>query len=135
VTFFTPKLMKIRWSPLFFGSFALHFQIKLNTHGSNFNSIFVIMNELEFFLLTRVLTQNFNAKFLKKNKKTSHLNCSSHIAADIMHNHEQEKKVINLLNKTWLQTHTELELDVLGILGKLVKYVVYSSQGKKLKKK
>jgi hypothetical protein len=60
VNFFTPKLMKIRWSSLSFGSFAP-------------NSIFVIMSELEFFLLTRVLTQNFNTmdlvKFLEKNQK------------------------------------------------------------------
>jgi hypothetical protein len=57
----------------FFGSFAIHFQIKLSTHSSNLNSIFVIMSELEFFLLTRVLTQNFNTmdlvKFLEKNQK------------------------------------------------------------------
>jgi hypothetical protein len=49
VNFFTPKLMKIRWSLLFFGSFAPYFQIKLNTHCSNLNSIFVIMSELELF--------------------------------------------------------------------------------------
>jgi hypothetical protein len=65
--------MKIRWSFLFFGSFAPHFQIKLSTHGSNLNSIFVIMSELKFFLLTGILTQNFNTmdlvKFLEKNKK------------------------------------------------------------------
>jgi hypothetical protein len=58
---------------LFFGSFAPHFQIKLNTHGSNLNSIYVIMNELELFLLARVWTQNFNimdlVKFLEKNQK------------------------------------------------------------------
>jgi hypothetical protein len=58
----------------FFGSFAPHFQIKLNIHGSNLNSIFVvIMSELELFLLTGVLTQNFNTmdlvKFLEKNQK------------------------------------------------------------------
>jgi hypothetical protein len=29
VNFFTPKLMKIRWSSLFLGSFAPHLQIKL----------------------------------------------------------------------------------------------------------
>jgi hypothetical protein len=73
VNFFTPKLMKIRWSSLYFGSFAPYFQIKLSIHGSNLNSIFVIMSELEFFLLTRVLTQNFNTmdlvKFLEKIKK------------------------------------------------------------------
>jgi hypothetical protein len=71
--FFTPKLMKIRWPSLVLESFAHHFQIKLNTHGSNLNSIFVIINEQEFFLLTRVLTQNFNTvdlvKLLEKNKK------------------------------------------------------------------
>jgi hypothetical protein len=59
--------MKIRWS------FAPHFQIKLSTHGSNLNSIFVIMSELELFFLTEVLNQNFNTmdlvKFLEKNKK------------------------------------------------------------------
>jgi hypothetical protein len=56
--------MKFRWFSLFFGSFALHFQMKLSTHGSNLNSIFVIMSELEFFLLTGVLTQNFNSIFV-----------------------------------------------------------------------
>jgi hypothetical protein len=71
------KLMKIRWPSLFWGSFAPHFQIKLKTHSSNLNSIFVIMIELKFFLLIRVLIQNFNTvdlvKFLENNKKTSHL--------------------------------------------------------------
>jgi hypothetical protein len=65
--------MKIRWSSLFFGSFAPHFQIKLSTHGSNLNSVFVIMSELELFFLMRVLTQNFNTmdlvKFLGKSQK------------------------------------------------------------------
>jgi hypothetical protein len=51
VNFFTPKLMKIRWSSFFFGSFAPQFQIKLSTHASNLNFTFVIMNELKFFLL------------------------------------------------------------------------------------
>jgi hypothetical protein len=52
--------MKIRWSSLFSGSFTPHFQIKLSTHGSNLNSIIVIMSELELFFLMGVLTQNFN---------------------------------------------------------------------------
>jgi hypothetical protein len=60
VSFFIPKLMKIRWSSIFYGSFIHHFQIKLSKHGSNLNSTFVIMSELEFYLLARVLTQNFN---------------------------------------------------------------------------
>jgi hypothetical protein len=45
----------------------------LSTHGSNINSIFVIMSELELFFLTKVLTQNFNTmdlvKFVEKNQK------------------------------------------------------------------
>jgi hypothetical protein len=73
MNFFTPKSMNIRWSSLFFGSFAPHFQIKLSTHGSNLNSIFVIISELELFFLTGVLIQNFNivglVKFLEKNQK------------------------------------------------------------------
>jgi hypothetical protein len=73
MNFFTVKLMKIRWSSLFFGSFAPHFQIKLSTHSSNLNSIFVIMSELELYFLTGVLTQNFNTvdlvKYLEKNQK------------------------------------------------------------------
>jgi hypothetical protein len=70
VNFFTPKLMKIRWSFFFF---APHFQIKLSIHASNFNSRFVNMSELELFLLTGVLTPNFNTmdlvKILEKNQK------------------------------------------------------------------
>jgi hypothetical protein len=96
MNFFTPKLMKIRWSFLFFGSFAPHFQIKLSIQGSNLNSRFVSMSELELFLLTGVLTPNFSTvdlvKFLEKNKKTSHLDSSDHIEGDIMQNHEPKKK-------------------------------------------
>jgi hypothetical protein len=73
VNFFTPKLMKIRWSSLFFGSFAHHFQIKLSIHASNFNFRFLSMSELELFLLTGVLTPNFNTmefvKILEKNQR------------------------------------------------------------------
>jgi hypothetical protein len=57
----------------FLGFFAPHFQIKLNIHASNFNSRFVGMSELELFLLTGVLTSNFNTmdliKILEKNQK------------------------------------------------------------------
>jgi hypothetical protein len=70
VNFITLKFMKIRWYSTFFGSFAHHFQIKLSAHGLNLNSIFVSMNELEFFLLKGVWTQNSNTmelvKFLEK---------------------------------------------------------------------
>jgi hypothetical protein len=72
VNFFTPKLLKIRCIS-FFGSFAPHFQIKLSIHGSNLNSMFASMGELELFLLTGVLTPNFNTvelvKFLEKKQK------------------------------------------------------------------
>jgi hypothetical protein len=33
--------------------------------------------------------------------------------------------LIPILNKTSPQVHTELELDVLGVLGKLVKYEIH----------
>jgi hypothetical protein len=80
----------------FFGSFASHFRNKLSIHGSNLNSIFVIMSELKFFLLKGFLIQNFNPmdliNFLKK-IKISHLYCNGHIEDDIMQNHEQKQKV------------------------------------------
>jgi hypothetical protein len=45
----------------------------LSIHGSNCNSRFVSMSELELFLLTGVLTPNFNivdlVKILEKNEK------------------------------------------------------------------
>jgi hypothetical protein len=96
VNFFTPKLMKIKCSSLFLGSFAPHFQVKLSTHASNFNSRFVSMSELELFLLRGVLTPNFNTmdliKILEKKSKTSHSDRSGHIEGDVMRNHEQKKK-------------------------------------------
>jgi hypothetical protein len=103
MNFFTPKLLKIWWSSLFIGSFAPHFQIKLSTHGSNLNSIFVIMSELKFFLLMGVLTQNFNAMDLIiifwNKSKTSNLDHSNHIEDDIMQNHEQKEKVKKVKNQ------------------------------------
>jgi hypothetical protein len=57
------------------------------------------MSELELFLLTGVLTQNFNTmdlvKILEKNLKTSHSHRSGHIEGDVMQNHEQKEKVKN----------------------------------------
>jgi hypothetical protein len=54
------------------------------------------MSELEFFLLTRVLTQNFNTvdlvEFLEKKTKTSHFDHSGHIEGDVMQNYKQKKK-------------------------------------------
>jgi hypothetical protein len=89
--------MKIRWSSIFFVYFAPHFQIKLSIHGSNPNSKFVSMSELELFLLTGVLTPNFNTmdlvKILEKKSKTSQSDHSGHIEGDIMQDHVQKKKV------------------------------------------
>jgi hypothetical protein len=55
------------------------------------------MSELELFLLTGVLTPNFNTmdlvKILEKKSKTSHSDRNSHIEHDIMQNHEQKQKV------------------------------------------
>jgi hypothetical protein len=72
----------------FFGSFAPHFQIKLSIHASNFNSKFVSMSELELFLLTGILTPNFNTtdlvKILEKNSKTSHSYRIGHVKGDVM---------------------------------------------------
>jgi hypothetical protein len=79
--------MKIRWSFFFFGSFTPHFQIKLSTHASNFNSRFVSISELELFLLTGVLTPNFNTMDLVKKFEK---NQSGHIEGDVMQNHEQK---------------------------------------------
>jgi hypothetical protein len=67
VNFFSPKLMKTRWFFFFFfGCFAHCFQINSSTHGSNLNSMFVIMSELKFFLLMWVLIQNFDTVDLVK---------------------------------------------------------------------
>jgi hypothetical protein len=80
--------MKIRCSFPFLGYFAPHFQIKLSIHASNFNSRFVSMSELELFLLTGVLTPNFNTvdlvKILEKKSKTSHSNRSGDIEGNVM---------------------------------------------------
>jgi hypothetical protein len=84
--------MKIRWSFLFFGSFAAHFQIKLSIHGSNLNSRFVSMCELELFLLTGVLTPNFNTMDLVKILEKNHSDHSGHIEGDVKQNCEQKKK-------------------------------------------
>jgi hypothetical protein len=85
--------MKIRWSSLFFGSFAPHFQIKLSTLGANLTSIFVIMSELKFFFLMGLDSkfQHYGpCKISFKKSKTSHLDCSGHIEGDIMQNYEQK---------------------------------------------
>jgi hypothetical protein len=42
----------------------------------------------------------------------------------------RKMSLIAILNKTSPRVHTELELDMLGVPGKLVKYVVHSSKRK-----
>jgi hypothetical protein len=88
--------MKIRWSSLFWGSFAPHFQIKLSIHASNFNSRFVSMSELELFLLTGVLIPNFNTmdlvKILEKKSKISHSNCSGVTSCRTMNKKKVKEK-------------------------------------------
>jgi hypothetical protein len=42
--------------------------------------------------------------------------------------------LILVFNKNWPRAHTESELDVLGVHGKLVKYVVHLSKRKNSKK-
>jgi hypothetical protein len=156
VNFFTQKLIKIKWSSLFFGSFAPHFQIKLSIHASNFNSRFVNMSELELFLLTGVLTPNFNTmdlvkihvqkKKVKKSEKPRFygqnklffenpalqpLGSFSHMTACRSSLESTGKmSLILVFNKNSPRAHTELELGVLGVHGKLVKYVVHSSKRK-----
>jgi hypothetical protein len=49
--------------------------------------------------------------------------------------HTRKMNLILVLNKTSPWTHTESELGVLGVHGKLVKYVVHSFKNKKMKKK
>jgi hypothetical protein len=79
----------------FLGSSPPHFQIKLNTHGSNLNSILVIMSDLKLFFSTGVLTQYstlWTSYNLLKKIKTSNLDRRGHIEGDIMEHNEQKKK-------------------------------------------
>jgi hypothetical protein len=133
------------------------------------------MSELEIFLLTRVLIQNFNTmdlvKILEKNQKLQiqiiavtlkvtscrtmsqkksekprfygknklffenpalqPLGSFSHMAAcrSSLEN-TRKMSLILVFNKNLRRGHMESELDVLGVYGKLVKYVVHSSKRK-----
>jgi hypothetical protein len=169
--------MKIRWF-FFFGSFAPHFQIKLSIHGSNFNSRFLSMSELELFFLT----PNFNTmdlvKILEKNQKLhiqivavslkvmscrtmskrkvkksekprfygqnklffenpalQTLGSFNHMAAcrSSLEN-SWKMSLILVFNKNSPQAHTKSELGMLGVYGKLVKYLVHSSKRRNWKK-
>ena len=50
------------------------------------------------------------------------------------HKYKKKMNLIHVLNKTSPRAHTELELDVLGVPGKLVNYVVHLSKRKKIEK-
>jgi hypothetical protein len=71
----------------------------LSIHASNFNSRFVSMSELELFLLTGVLTPNFNTmdlvKILEKYQKL-HIQIVAVtlkvMSCNVMQNYEQKKK-------------------------------------------
>jgi hypothetical protein len=64
------------------------------------------MSELELFLLTGVLTPNFNTmdlvKFLKKNQKLHNRDHRGHLEGDNMQNHEQKKKVKKSKNQDFM---------------------------------
>jgi hypothetical protein len=80
-------------------------------------------------------------RFYGQNKKKSWhhalqpLGSFSHMAACRSFSKNTGKmNLIPIFNKNSPRAHMELELDVLGIHRKLVKYVVHSSKRKKLKK-
>jgi hypothetical protein len=72
--------MKCEWYSFFWGHLHITFHIKLNTHCSNLNSIFVTMSKLEFFLFTG---SSLKTPTSWNFKKTSHSNHSGHIEDDI----------------------------------------------------
>jgi hypothetical protein len=81
-----------------------------------------------------------NPRFYKQNKLVSEhlalqpLGSFSHMAACRSSLENTGKmNIIPILNKTSPQAHTELELGMFGVPGKLAKYVVHSSKRKKLK--
>jgi hypothetical protein len=88
MNFFTPKLMKLDGLLFSLGLLHITFYIKLSKHGSNLNSIFVIMNELKL--------QHYGpCKLFEKNQKNYTFrisDCSGHIEGDMMKNHEQKNE-------------------------------------------
>jgi hypothetical protein len=97
MNFSTPKLMKIRWSSFFFGSFAPHFQIKLSIcTGLKFQLQICKYEWARIIFVDGGLDSKLQHygpyKNSRKKSKTSHSYCSSHSEGNIMQNHEQKKK-------------------------------------------
>ena len=104
VNFFSPKLMKIRWSSLFFGSFAHYFWIKLSTHGSNiYKYEWAKILFVDEGLDSKLQHSGPCKTLLQKKLKTSHLDCSSHIEYEIMHNPKKEKENPYIYKYEWVR--------------------------------
>jgi hypothetical protein len=65
-----------------------------------------------------------------ENPILQHLGNVSHMAAYRSLENTGKMNLILVFNKNVPRAHTESELDVLGVYGKLVKYVVHSSKRK-----
>jgi hypothetical protein len=105
----------------FFGSFAYHFQVKLSTHGSNLNSIFLIVVSLNFVFVNKGLDSKLQhcgpCKISWKKSKTSHLDHNNHIEGDIMQNHDQEKKMKKVKSQDSMGKTTSFLAPCLSALG------------------
>jgi hypothetical protein len=74
-------------------------------------------------------------KLLLEHHALQPLGSFSHmVACRSISENTRKMSLIPVFNKTSARAHMELELDVLGVHGKLVKYVVHSSKRKKIKK-
>jgi hypothetical protein len=93
----------------------------------------VIQNHEQKKQWKKVKTQDFMGKtnFFFENPAHQPLGNFSHMAACRSSIENTWKmSLILVFNKNLPRAHTELELDVLGVHGKLVKYVVHSSKRK-----
>jgi hypothetical protein len=73
-------------------------------------------------------------KLLLEHLALQPLGSFSHMAACRSSSENTRKMSLTIFNKTSPQAHTESELDLLGVHGKLVKYVVHLSKRKNWKK-
>jgi hypothetical protein len=178
MNFFTPKLMKIRWSSLFFGSFAHHlslehtwlkFQLQICKYEWA-KIIFVdrgLDSKLQHYVpckhswknqklhiqiiavtlkVTSCKTMSRKKKW-KKVKKQDFMGKTNYflgtlpfspwaVSATCRSSLENTWKMslILVFNKNSPRAHTESESGVLGVHGKLVKYVVHPSKRENWKK-
>jgi hypothetical protein len=95
--------MKIRWSSLFSGSFAPHFQIKVEHTGLKFQLQICNYEWAKILFVEGGLDSKLRhwgpCKLSWKNSKTSHLDCTGHNEGDIMQNHVQQEKVKKVKNQ------------------------------------